>query len=91
MGCQLFRGDTHNYSPRNNEDLSSNQVRSNMGENITHSIGAKFWDNNPKFITDISEETAFKKELIKLYGKKSNSISRYPLWKYMLVGAYFAS
>ena len=24
-----FRGDTHNYNLRNNEDLTSNQVRSN--------------------------------------------------------------
>ena len=36
-----FRGDTHNYSLKNNEDLSSNQVRSNMGANTPHSVGAK--------------------------------------------------
>ena len=67
-----FRGDTHNYSLRNNEDLSSNQVRSNMGANTTHSVGAKLWNNTPKFITDISEQTAFKEELIKLYGNMYN-------------------
>ena len=67
-----FRGDTHNYSLRNNEDLSSNQVRSNMGANTTHSVGAKLWNNTPKFITDISEQTEFKEELIKLYGNMYN-------------------
>ena len=64
-----FRGDTHNYSLRNNGYLSSNQVRSNMGANTTYSVGAKLW-NTPKFITDISEQTAFKEELIKLCGNK---------------------
>ena len=67
-----FRGNTHNYSLRNNEDLSSNQVRSNMGANTTHSVGAKLWNNTPKFITDISEQTAFKEELIKFYGNMYN-------------------
>ena len=67
-----FRGNTHNYSLRNNEDLSSNQVQSNMGANTTHSVGAKLWNNTPRFITDISEQTAFKEELIKLYGNMYN-------------------
>ena len=67
-----FRGDTHNYSLRNNEDLSSNQVRSNIGANTTHSVGAKLWNNTSKFITSISEQTAFKEELIKLYGNMYN-------------------
>ena len=38
----------------------------------THSVGAKLWKNTPKFITDISEQTAFKEELIKLYGNLCN-------------------
>ena len=67
-----FRGDTHNYSLRNDEELSSNQVRSNMGANTTHSVGAKLWNNTPKFITDISEQTVFKEDLIKLYGNMYN-------------------
>ena len=67
-----FRGDTHNYSLRINEELSSNQVRSNIGANTTHSVGAKLWNNTPKFITDISEQTAFKEDLIKLYGNMYN-------------------
>ena len=43
-----------------------------MGANTTHSVGAKLWNNTPKFITDISEQTAFKEELIKLYGNMYN-------------------
>ena len=70
--CCDFRGDTHNYSLRKNEDLSSNQVRSNMDANKTHSVGVKLWNNTPKFITDISEQIAFKEQLIKLYGNMYN-------------------
>ena len=43
-----------------------------MGANTTNSVGAKLWNNTSKFITDISEQTAFKEELIKLYGNMYN-------------------
>ena len=43
-----------------------------MGANTTHSVGAKLWNITPKFITGIREQTAFKKELIKLYGNMYN-------------------
>lgn len=62
-----FRGNTHNYSLRNNEDISSNQVRSNMGANTTHSVGMKLWNRTPKIITEITKQTTFKREATKLY------------------------
>ena len=38
-----------------------------MGASATHSVGAKLWNNTPKVIINITEQTAFKEELVILY------------------------
>ena len=47
-----LRGHAHNYNLRNNEDLATNQIRTN---------------NTPKVITDITMQDVFKQELFKYY------------------------
>ena len=43
-----------------------------MVANTTHSVGGKLWNNTAKFITNITEQNAFKEKLIKLYGNMYN-------------------
>ena len=56
------RGHAHNYNLRNNEDLATNQIRTNMGAHSTHTVGAKLWNNTPKVITDITMQHVIKQE-----------------------------
>jgi len=37
------------------------------GKNTTHRVGAQLWNNLPKYLTDLTEINAFKKELKSLY------------------------
>ena len=54
-----LRGHAHNYNLRNNEDLASNQIRTNTEAHSTHTVGAKLWNNTPKVITDITMQELF--------------------------------
>ena len=67
-----LRGHAHHYNLRNNEDLATNQIRTNMGAHSTHTVGAKLWNNTPKVITDITMQNVFKQELFKYYNNTYN-------------------
>ena len=66
----ILRGDTHNHNLRNNDNLASNQIRTNKGADSTHTVGAKLWNDIPKNITDIEERSTFKTEICNLFKKK---------------------
>ena len=55
------RGEGHNHDLRNIENLSTNQIRLNMGQNTTHTNGATLWNSCPSIITGINTLGTFKK------------------------------
>ena len=67
-----LRGHADNYNLRNNEDLATNQIRTNMGAHSTHTVGAILWNNTPKVITDITMQNVFKQELFEYYNNTYN-------------------